>query len=245
MHKIAKIALGAAVTVTPFLATASSASASTTTAPGGSDQFIVGGSRAAETPWVVQLAFQQGGDTYGCTGEQLNDSWVLTARHCVDGDTAINVYHSNDTTNRGPATKADDWGYAPKGDVALVHLSTPHPLSSYPKLNFTYTAKPSGSAKVMGYGLRANRQQPDGLYQATVSLSGSSTDAYRGKAQHNTGVTGASNHGDSGGPMIVNGAIVAVCSTGDTADPGADKHAGSNYALISQASDWIQTNINQ
>src|SRR6478752_3151604 len=66
---------------------------------------VIGGEQAPSTPWEVQLVFQQGGTgTYGCTGEQLNASWVLTAEHCVDGTTAMNVYHSNSTTNRGAAT---------------------------------------------------------------------------------------------------------------------------------------------
>ncbi|WP_181427392.1 MULTISPECIES: hypothetical protein [unclassified Curtobacterium] len=74
-----------------------------------------------------------------------------------------------------------------------------------------------------------------------MSLTEASTDAFGGRAQHVTGVSGASNHGDSGGPLIVNGKVVATCSTGDSADPGANTRAGSNQALLAQASSWIRS----
>ncbi|ARC58046.1 putative peptidase [Frondihabitans sp. 762G35] len=209
---------------------------STTSAPR-----IGGGTQAPATPWEVQLIFQQGSGSYGCTGEQINADWVLTANHCVDGTTAMNVYHSNSTSNRGPAVAADALYSAPAGDIALVHLSVSSPLSSYPTLDLGYTTKSSGTGVVSGYGLRANATPSTGLYQATVRLTGRSTDAYGGTAQHLTGVDGASNHGDSGGPLVVGGAIVGVCSTGDSADPGANVNAGSNYAVLAQSAGWIRS----
>uniref|UniRef100_A0A942Y9Q4 S1 family peptidase n=1 Tax=Neobacillus citreus TaxID=2833578 RepID=A0A942Y9Q4_9BACI len=203
---------------------------------------VIGGEQAPATPWEVQLVFQQGGtDSYGCTGEQLNASWVLTAKHCVDGTTAMNVYHSNSTTNPGTPTAVDRLYSAPAGDIALVHLRTAKSLSSYAQLDLGYTAKSTGTGTIMGYGNRANSVPTTGLYQATVSLTGASRDAYRGTAQHVTGVTGAANHGDSGGALVVNGKVVAVCSTGDQADPGADTRAGSNYAVLTQSASWIRS----
>ncbi|SHF71449.1 Trypsin [Jatrophihabitans endophyticus] len=201
---------------------------------------IIGGS-SATVAWEVQLLFVQGGGTYGCTGEQLNASWVLTANHCADGTTSMNVYQSNSTSNRGPARVVDALYSAPSGDIALAHLRTAAPLSSYAPLNLSYTTKSSGTGVVMGYGNRANSAPTDHLYKATVNLTGRSTDAYYGTAQHVTGVDGASNHGDSGGALTVNGSVVGVCSTGDTADPGSNIHAGSNYAVLSQSASWIRS----
>jgi len=203
---------------------------------------VIGGEQAPSTPWEVQLVFQQGGTaTYGCTGEQLNASWVLTAEHCVDGTTAMNVYQSNSTTNRGTATAADRLYSAPAGDIALVHLRTAKPLASYAQLDLGYSPRSSGTGTIMGYGNRANSVPTTGLYQASVNLTGRSTDAYGGVAQHVTGVSGASNHGDSGGPLLVGGKVVGVCSTGDVADPGANTHAGSNYAVLAQSASWIRS----
>lgn len=239
MHRRIALTLAAAAASTVALLTASPALA----APASPD--IVGGTRAPATAWAVQLVASGGDIPSGyvsqCTGEQINASWVLTAQHCIDGIGAMDVYHSNSTTNRGTPVAADAVYAAPAGDIALVHLSSSSPLGSYPSLNLGYSPSSSGTGTIMGYGLRADQQQSDGLYQASVSLTGASTDAYGGTAQHLTGVSGASNHGDSGGPLIVNGAVVGVCSTGDSADPGADTHAGSNYAVLSQSASWIRS----
>lgn len=238
MKKILTALAAASMVATGAVALAPSATAVPN--PGGNTPYIIGGTQAPATPWEVQLIFEQGGGTYGCTGEQINASWVLTANHCADGTTAMDVYHSNSTTDRGPASPVDELDSAPNGDIALAHLASPHSLSSYPSLDLSYTARSSGTGTVMGFGNRANSAPSDGLYQATVDLTGSSTDAYYGDAQHLTGVDGASNHGDSGGPLIVGGSVVGVCSTGDVADPGADIHAGSNYAILSQAASFIR-----
>lgn len=202
---------------------------------------IIGGSTAS-VAWEVQLLFQQGGSgTYGCTGEQINASWVLTANHCADGTTAMNVYQSNSTSNRGTAHAVDALYSAPNGDIALAHLASPASLSSYAPLNLSYATKSSGTGVIMGYGARANGAQSSGLYKASVNLTGTTTDAYGGTAQHVTGIDGAANHGDSGGALTVNGSVVAVCSTGDEADPGSNINAGSNYAVLSQSASWIRS----
>ena len=91
---------------------------------------------------MVQLEFQthSGGtvETYGCSGEQLNDEWVLTARHCIDDVARMNVYQSNDQVDRGEPIAVDSVHAAPKGDIALVHLSKEAPLSSYAEVDTTY-----------------------------------------------------------------------------------------------------------
>ncbi len=234
MKKLFFAAAAALALATGSILAAGSASAAPT-------PHIIGGTQAPPTPWEVQLVFGQSGGTYGCTGEQLNASWILTANHCVDGDQWMDVYHSNSTTNPGSPVPVDAVYSAPTGDIALAHLASPFGISGYPSLNLGYSAQSSGSGTIMGYGNRANSQPSDGLYQASVSLTGETTDAYNGDAQHVTGVDGASNHGDSGGALIVNGAVVGVCSTGDSADPGSDIHAGSNYAILSQSGSWISS----
>ncbi|MGU3411235.1 S1 family peptidase [Microbacterium sp. M1A1_1b] len=239
MKKSIATAFAAVVVVAGSLAAAAPASALT------SSPQIVGGSTAPATAWAVQLEASGGsipaGYVSNCTGEQINASWVLTARHCIDGIGAMNVYHSNSTANRGTPVAVDRVSAAPTGDIALVHLRSTYALSSYASLDLGATAKSSGTGTIEGYGLRANAQQSTGLYQASVSLTGASTDAYSGTAQHVTGISGASNHGDSGGPLLVNGKVVGVCSTGDSADPGANTTAGSNYALLAQSASWIRS----
>ncbi len=242
-HVLRPILAGAAV-LTATVAGAGSASASTgtslRTAPGHVTTNIVGGT-AGSSPYIVQLEFGDGSGTYGCTGEAISSQWVLTAQHCIDGVQWMNVYYSNSTSNPGTPVAADRVAGSPYGDVALVHLSTTKSVSSYAPLASSYTARAGDSGTIWGYGLRANQQPASGLYKATVNVLGASTDAYGGRAVHVQGVSGASNHGDSGGPLYVNGVVVGVCSTGDSADPGSDTHAGSNYANLSDSRSWIRS----
>ncbi|GAA1756694.1 hypothetical protein GCM10009794_21310 [Rothia terrae] len=153
----------------------------------------------------------------------------------------MNVYQSNDQIDRGEPIAADSVHAAPAGDIALVHLSESAPLNSYADVDANYEVTPGDTDSIFGYGLGANKQPTTTLRTATVTIDGTSTDAYYGIAAHLTGNSGAANHGDSGGPLVVNGKVVAVCSTGDENDPGANINAGSNYVLLSQSADWIET----
>ncbi|WP_041684408.1 S1 family peptidase [Renibacterium salmoninarum] len=238
MNKVIKsVLVGAAAASMAFLGTGVASAAPV--GGGAASPDIVGGTKSAATPWEVQLIFVQNGNTYGCTGEAISSEWILTAQHCIDRTSSMNVYYSNSTTNRGTAIKADNWVGSDNGDVALVHLSQSKNLGSYPTVADSYSANAGDKGIVMGYGRRANAAQSDGLYQANVQVLGSSTDAYNGTAVHIKGVNGASNHGDSGGPLLIGNQIVGVCSTGDSSDPGADIHAGSNYANLTDSRQWI------
>lgn len=201
---------------------------------------IIGGT-STTSPYIVQLVFGQSGGTYGCTGEAISANWVLTAQHCIDGTEWMDVYYSNSTSNPGTPVAADEVYGSSYGDVALVHLSTSKSVSTYGSLATSYTATAGDSGTIYGYGLRANQQQSTGLYKASVNVLGASTDAYSGTAVHVQGVNGASNHGDSGGPLIVGGKIVGVCSTGDKADPGSNINATSNYANLTASRSWIKS----
>lgn len=231
MLRIAATATAAAATLTVATGTAHA---------GVNKPHIIGGT-SGTSPYIVQIAGGDSSSSWGCSGEALNAQWVLTAQHCIEGATWMSAYYSNSVTSPGTEYTADRVVASPYGDVALVHLSSAKTLSSYAPLATSYTAKSGDSGTVWGYGLLAGGARPTHLNKATVNVVGTSTDAYGGKAIHVKGVNGASNHGDSGGPLFVGGVIVGVCSTGDVADPGSDIHAGSNYANLTASRSWIRT----
>ncbi|HWC23613.1 MAG TPA: trypsin-like serine protease [Flexivirga sp.] len=239
MRSLTRLAL--ATVATAALAGAGTTSASATAVSGDTvSPHIIGGT-SGSSPYIVQLVFGQSGGTYGCTGEAIAPQWVLTAQHCIDGTQWMNVYYSNSVTNPGTPVAADQVAGSANRDVALVHLSSAKSLSGYAPLASSYTPRSGDTGTIWGYGLTAGGAQPTHLNKATVNVVGSSTDAYGGNAIHVKGVDGASNHGDSGGPLFVGGVVVGVCSTGDVADPGSDIHAGSNYANLTASRSWIKS----
>ncbi|MBT1636307.1 S1 family peptidase [Clavibacter michiganensis] len=205
---------------------------------------IIAGHVAPRTPWVVQLEEIGGTIPAGyeddCTGVQVDASWVLTARHCAEETDDIDVYQSNSVTHQGSAAHADRVVIAPEGDIALVHLAAPAPLSGYASLDLRSGPATSGTGTIEGYGSRAHSTDATRLYAATVRLRGHHDDAFGGAGQEATGVDGAANDGDSGGPLLVQGRVrgIASLTLGDTGD---DPHAGSVYALLSQDAAWIRS----
>ena len=193
---------------------------------------IVGGS-ATNNASVVQLV---SGDAL-CTGTVVSSRWVLTARHCVDGISSMNVYLKNDTVNPGLPVRADRWAMSPRGDVALVHTAKALPSPAM-KMTNSYVPRYGDAGVIYGYGDHLNTWSK-WLYRADVKTIGRSYDAYGGRAVHIKGVNGADNHGDSGGPLVVHGVIVGVDSTGDT-EPVVSPQATSNYANLTISRNWIK-----
>ncbi|MBT1636306.1 S1 family peptidase [Clavibacter michiganensis] len=214
----------------------------TTADPG--ESHIVAGRVAPHTPWVVQIVETGGtvpsGSEEDCTGVQVDASWVLTARQCTGDTDDIDVYQSNSVTHSGPATPVDRVVVAPKGDIALMHLAAPAPLSAYAPLDLRSGAAASGTGTIEGYGFRAHGKQATRLYAATVRLTGAEVDGFHGAAQEVTGINGVPNDGDSGGPLLVDGRVRALCSQG-FGDERDDPHGVSVYALLSQDAAWIRS----
>ena len=90
----------------------------------------------------------------------------------------MNVYQSNDQIDRGEPIAADSVHAAPAGDIALVHLSESAPLNSYADVDANYEVTPGDTDSIFGYGLGANKQPTTTLRTATVTIDGTSTDAY-------------------------------------------------------------------
>ncbi|WP_157874142.1 S1 family peptidase [Psychromicrobium lacuslunae] len=229
---------------------------------------IIGGQQN-NNPWVIQLGNITERTATGvrlslCTGEALNDHWVLTAKHCVaavGGGTAaaadlfsvrVNGVATNSTADR---QNSRNWVYADRvqtwadGDLALIHFAASTGLANYPTIAAAYDPTENDAGVVQGYGLRSecNQTQADWLYRANISVLGVSADAEGADAVHVQGVNGIANHGDSGGPLTLgnNNQIVGVASTIDGVNCPSNIHGGANYTNVTLAapSAWIANTI--
>lgn len=221
---------------------------------------IIGGEKVDSNPWVVQLGiFLDSAHTKGsgCTSEAINDSWLITAKHCVtkpDKSTYISedlfaVYTNNtaDIKNRAKRIAVDKVVTWSSGDVALIHVSSATKLTAFAQIAAEYRPNSGDTGVVQGYGFRKQNpaEQADWLYRANVSVIGANTDLSGGPAIKVGGVNGISNFGDSGGPLTVNGKndqIVGVSSSGAD-NPTNDIHSTATYANITgtEVRNWIRS----
>lgn len=227
----------ATIAVAGLLGVAAPSLASAT--PTGFRPAVVGGTKVTSgQASIVQLVVSRSDGYMACTALAISSEWILTAKHCVKNINFARVHYSHDPNNRGTAQRVDNWYESTAGDVALVHLESPHALSSYAQLASSYTPKVGDRGVISGFGNRANGVSSDGLYSATVQVTGGTRDSFGGNAVHVNGISGATNLGDSGGPLVINGKIVAIASTADR-DPRADIHGGANYANLTAHRAWI------
>ncbi|TCO65525.1 S1 family peptidase [Actinocrispum wychmicini] len=219
-----------------FSAVVLAAAATTMAAPAAladtSVPMIIGGGTVSSAPWGAQVYV---GGQFNCSGTIIAAQWVLTARHCSGSSMSVRVGNVN--LGQGAASTVDRTAASPNGDILLLHLRT--------AINTTFitlgNADPGTGTtnSIYGWGRpRDNQPASPVLKTATVRVTGSSTDAFGGRAIRSQGVSGAAWHGDSGGPEIFNGVQVGVCSTGENS--GHDPNGTQNYASVAASRTFIR-----
>ena len=192
-------------------------------------QAIIGGVSATTTEFPTVVALENTPGNWFCTGTLIDKDWVLTAAHCVVGETAAGVKirfddnNINDTTggkvvavaeiHQDPDYNDNDWD----NDIALIKLATsvtdrePTPIDR-DQLAF------ATSVIEVGYGDADNNGGGAGvLRKLTTPTADCTLAADPGISNANLLCFDASDgssscYGDSGGPAFatVNGKLVVA-----------------------------------
>lgn len=191
---------------------------------------IIGGTTVTDAPWAASI-YRSGG-SFTCSGTIIAPTWVLTAQHCVSAGITVrvgSVYRSRATT-----IGVTSYQVSPRGDLALVQLSSPH-TTAYSQL--ADANPPVGSTnQICGWGRTSyNGATSDQLKCADVRVTSTTCrDYYNGQAICSSRITGNAWSGDSGGPQRYNGQQVGVAST-------ADGRSTQQYGSVPYNRSWIRS----
>lgn len=127
---------------------------------------IVGGSDAApnQFPYIASLRWTRGNDLHFCGGSIIDQSWILTAAHCVEGvlnDEVIVVVGSIFLSSGGYERRSDLIISHPEydsesliADVALIRVGQPFVFNDAVQPIYVATEHISeASALVSGWGM--------------------------------------------------------------------------------------------
>jgi secreted trypsin-like serine protease len=228
------------------------------------EKAIVGGTNTTieQNPWQVSL--QQDGSHF-CGGSIIAPGWVLTAQHCVDGQTTDGMQIVAGTTRlsraadgqtravtrivRYPGYRSPEYGR----DVALLQLSSPLTVNARVApvalaADADHAADAGVVATVTGWGTTRSggTALPDQLKGVDVPVIGiaQAQQAYGGALTSDQLSAGRGGHdscqGDSGGPLtapVARGRVlVGVVSWGYGC---GDANYPGLYARVTSFSSWI------
>ncbi|MFF0726277.1 S1 family peptidase [Streptomyces sp. NPDC004134] len=195
---------------------------------------IIGGGYAQSGPWAARL-FSNGRQT--CSASIIAPTWILTAKHCVSGGGLSFRIGSLDQTSGGTLANGVQT-YTHSSDLALVRIDR-SVSTTYATLGQPGSVTVGQNVQVYGWGATSQcgseiNCQSQYLKVANVTVTGGCSDAYGGNAicaRRGDGITAG---GDSGGPMMANGAQVGVAST-------SDRQTTTAYTNVTRYRSWIQS----
>ncbi|MGB1253527.1 MAG: trypsin-like serine protease, partial [Candidatus Promineifilaceae bacterium] len=232
------------------------------------DGRIAGGEEATpgEFPWMVSV--QTMGGYHYCGATLIAPEWVLTASHCIYGESAgqvkVVIGRHDLTTGEGQTVNVariimhPDYGITLDNDIALLKLASPvNDVAPIGLVTAGMGVDDVGkAATISGWGAWSSGGSPlDKLRKVTVPIL-SNTDCnsnYNVKIKMDMICTGLDEggknpcHGDNGGPMMVRNAAddgwlqAGVVSWG-LGCTSADRPGV--YARVTEFTGWIDAQIN-
>ncbi|XP_069970812.1 brachyurin-like [Penaeus vannamei] len=219
---------------------------------------IVGGTEAVPHSWPHQVALFVD-FLYFCGGSLISSEWVLTAAHCVDRHLSVevvlgahNLLEAEDTQvtmSSSDFFAHEDWdSFTVANDIALVRLPTPVEFTD----SIAPVKLPSSDISVgtiatpTGWGRQSDTAAAISsvLRQVDVPVM-ESEDCDKiygivGEGQVCVDSTGGQGtcHGDSGGPLNLNGMTYGIASFGSSA--GCEAGEPDGFTRVFHYLDWIE-----
>ncbi|HLL37410.1 MAG TPA: serine protease [Streptomyces sp.] len=226
-------------TAVAIAATAAAAATALTAAPSAvaAPQPIVGGTTTTTSAYPFMMQITDASQNQFCGGTLVSPTKVVTAAHCMVGETTSSVRvvggrtylnGTNGTVARvGKIWIHPDYTTATRGeDVAVLTLSTamPYATAKYVSSTDTSVYAAGTTARVLGWGTTSqNGSSSNQLRTATVPIvsdtscrSSYGTDFVASEmvcAGYSSGGVDTC-QGDSGGPLLVGGVLAGITSWG-------------------------------